>query len=75
MKRQRKLDKLFLFSWKKLGISIVVGFVSIMLHNLIYALFNFEEPLFFIIAVIIVPLYFVILIIYNLINIIKRKRK
>lgn len=71
MKIQHK--KLFLLSWKKLWLIIVIGFISILLHNLISALVKIEEPVFFIIAVIIIPIYFLISAIYSIIFIIKNK--
>ncbi|MFH1522180.1 MAG: hypothetical protein ABIF18_04450 [archaeon] len=62
-----KPKDLFLFSWKKLWIIVVVGFISIILHNVIYALFNVEEAFFFILAVLVIPIYFLVIIIYSLI--------
>lgn len=70
-----KLDKYFMLSWRKLWIIVVVGFVSILLHNLVYGLFKSyfdahggDEPFFFIIAVILVPVYFFICLVYTLIR-------
>lgn len=48
-----KMLKIFLLT---AGIGFVVCILSIFLHNIIYALFDIEEPVFFIIAVIIAPL-------------------
>jgi hypothetical protein len=39
-----------------IGISVGVFIIGVFLHNAIYALFNVEEPVFFIIAVIVSPL-------------------
>jgi len=73
-KRANKFDKYFLLSWRKLWIIVVAGFVSIMLHNLIYGLFkNYfdthggDEAFFFIITMLIL-LYFLITIVYTLIK-------
>ena len=63
-----KIMDIFLLSWKKLWIVIVVGFVSILLHNFIGALFGFEEAFFFIVVIFGVPLYMLIAIIYSLIK-------
>lgn len=68
---KNKFDKWFLLSWRKLWIIVVAGFVSIMLHNLIYALFNLEEAFFFIIVVFIIPIYFLISLFYTLFILIK----
>jgi len=51
-----KLKDLFLFSWKKLWIVVVAGFVSILLHNLISGLLGVEEAFFFIIVVFVMPI-------------------
>ena len=72
-KAKNKLDKWFLLSWRKLWMVIIAGFVSIILHNLIYALFNVEEAFFFIIVIFLLPLYFIIMILYTIINKIKRR--
>jgi len=63
-----KFNTLFLFSWKKLWIAVVAGFIATILHNVASALLGVEEPVFFLIAVILVPLYLIIFIIYNLIR-------
>jgi hypothetical protein len=71
-KSKNNFEKLFLLSWKKIWIIVVVGFVSIMLHNAFYALFGFEEFVFFLIVVVILPIYLIISIIYSLIKLIKK---
>jgi hypothetical protein len=71
-KRKNKFDKLFLLSWRKLWIVVVGGFVSIILHNAIDALFHVEEAFFFIIVIFVIPIYMVIAIIYSLIKRMKR---
>jgi hypothetical protein len=43
-----------------IGISVGVFIIGVFLHNAIYALFNVEEPVFFIIAVIVSPLALVV---------------
>lgn len=71
-KRKNNLDKYFLFSWRKIWIIVVGGFVSILLHNFWYALFGFEEAVFFLIVTIGIPVYFIILVIYTLIRKLRR---
>jgi len=80
MKKQNKLDKWFLLTWKKAWIIIISWFLAFVLHNLVYALFfNYfestggDEPFFFIIAVIVIPIYFILCFIYTLIKMIKNK--
>lgn len=68
--------KFFLLSWKKIAIALILFVVFVFMHNLIYGLFiwlfgenfwgNGDEAIFFILAVMGVPLYFIISIIYTL---------
>jgi len=74
-RKKRNLDKYFLLTWKKLWIIIVLGFISIMLHNLWYAIFGFEDVVFFSLVIFVIPVYFVVSIFYTLIKIIKEKKK
>ncbi len=67
-KAKSKFDKYFLLDFKKFLIIIVIGFVSVILHNAVYALFGIEEAIFFITAVILIPLYLIISVIYTLIK-------
>ena len=60
-------------SWRKIWILVVGGFVSILLHNFISALFGFEEAVFFIIVVFGIPIYFLIMTVYSLIKKFKNK--
>ena len=80
MKKQKKLDKWFLFTWKKFLIIVGAFFLSIILHNVFYALSEMSgknlaigEVFFFLIAVVVIPLYFLISFIYTTIKRIKDK--
>ncbi len=42
------------------GLAVVVFVVAVFLHNAVYGLFHVEEPVFFLIAVIVAPLTFAI---------------
>ena len=66
-KKKINSKNIFLLSWKKLWIVVVGGFVSIILHNLLSALLNVEEPVFFIIVVFLIPIYLLIAVVYSLI--------
>lgn len=68
-----KADKYLLLSWRKLWIIVVSGFLAISIHNFFYAIFGFEEAVFFIYVVIVLPIYFLILVFYTLIKKIKDK--
>jgi hypothetical protein len=66
------LEKYFLLDIKKLGI-IVLSFIgALVLHNLIYGWFKVEEPFFFILAIIVVPVYFLIAVSYTIFHHVKR---
>lgn len=60
------LDKLFSLNLKRIGLIVLAWFVAVILHNAIYGLFGWEEPVFFIIAVIIIPIYFFFSVLYSL---------
>jgi len=69
------LDKWFLLSWKKVAIILIAWIASVILHNIVYAIFydyfnaiGGDEPFFFLIAIFVIPLYLVVLIIYTIIN-------
>jgi len=64
----KNLDKWFLLSWRKVWIVVVGGFVSILLHNIISALFGIEEALFFIIVIFVIPIYVLMVLIYSLVR-------
>ena len=66
------IEKYLLLNWKKILIIIGAWFLAVILHNAFYALFNVEEAVFFILAVIIIPIYFITAIIYTIIKKIKK---
>jgi Na+/melibiose symporter-like transporter len=79
-KRENKWDKYFLLSWKKLLMIIVGWFVSVVLHNLVYMIimyfnpsFTGDEAFFFIIAIIVIPLYFILTVLYSVYKFINKK--
>jgi hypothetical protein len=70
--KMNKLDKYFLLTWRKLWILVVGGFISILLHNFWYAIFGFEEAVFLVLVALIIPVYFLVLVVYSLIKKIKK---
>ena len=66
---------IFLLSWKKLGVVILLGFVSILLHNIFYAIIGYEEFMFFTIVVVILPIYLFITIIYTIVKKVKERKR
>lgn len=59
-------DKFLSLDIKKSLIIFLAFFLGIIIHNGIYALFNFEEPVFLILSVIVIPLYFFFSLFYTL---------
>jgi hypothetical protein len=80
-KRKNKLAEFFTLSWKKTAIVLMIWIGAVFFHNMIYAFIVgvlkieiIDEPFFFIIAVIIIPAYFIISIIYTLIKKLRRRK-
>ena len=74
------LEKYLLLGMKKLGIIIFAFVVAVLLHNFISAGIGAEEPVFFFIAVLVIPLYFLIAVLYTIFHHVrkavkKRKKK
>ncbi len=65
-------DKLFRLNLKKFLIFIGAWVASVILHNAISAIFGVEEALFFIIAIFIIPIYFIISLIFTIYIMVKR---
>jgi hypothetical protein len=70
-----KKQNLFLLTWKRLWLIIVIGFIGIILHNVISALFSIEEAFFFILVVIVIPIYFLVCLIYSIVYWVFLKKK
>jgi len=77
-----KIEKYLLLNLKKVFLIIEAFILAVLLHNLIYALFydyftrtGGDEPVFFIIAVIIIPLYFLAAVGYTTFYHIRKKVK
>ncbi len=67
-----KLKSIFLLTSKKLLLILVSWVVAVLLHNVVYGLFKdffdsheTDEPFFFIIAMIVIPLYLLICLVYT----------
>lgn len=69
-----KFDKALQLTWKKLWIIIISAFLLVILHNAVYAIWNFEEGIFFILFFLVI-LYFIIALIYSLVKFIFNKLK
>jgi len=60
------IDKYLILSWKNIGIIIAAWVVSVILHNVVSVVFGFEEALFFIIAIFVIPIFVIISLIYTI---------
>ena len=74
-KRTQHYDKYLLLSWKRALIIACAWVLSVLLHNAIYGLFyehfsrtGGDEAVFFIIAVFVIPLYFIVSLVYTVIR-------
>ena len=75
MKRMQHYDKYLLLSWKRVLMIACAWVLSVLLHNMIYGLFyrhfsrtGGDEAAFFILAVFVIPLYFIISLVYTVIR-------
>jgi len=73
IKIKNKFDKYFLLSWKKFGLIVASWFVGVLLHNLVSAILRVEEAVFFIIVIFVIPIYFLICVVYSLVKWMKRR--
>ncbi len=71
-------DRLLRLTWKKLLAIVAAWVLCVVLHNAIYALFrdffgpHGDEPFFFLLAVVVIPLYFVVSVAYTVLRLIRR---
>jgi len=70
-----EIKKILKLTWKKLLLLIVLWFIAVILHNAVYAIFGFEDAIFFIIAIFVIPIYFIVSLIYTIIIKIKELKK
>jgi hypothetical protein len=74
------LDKLLRLTWIRLLLIIVAWVICVVMHNAIYALFydflgpQGDEPFFFLLAVVVIPLYLVVSLAYTAIRLIRQRR-
>lgn len=68
-------DTLFLLTWKKLLLIPAAWLLCVILHNAIYGIFQsfFEpggdEPVFFLLAVVVIPIYALVSLVYSLVRV------
>lgn len=73
------LDTYLQLTWKRVLLIAGAWVLAVVLHNLLYALFfsntGGDEPFFFIIAVIVIPLYFIASLLYSAITFVRKRAK
>lgn len=68
-----KLKKLLNLNLKKFVLMIIAFIILIILHNIIYAITGFEEAVFFTLALVVIPVFLLLSIIYTLLGTKKKK--
>jgi hypothetical protein len=78
--KKKVFDILLLLDWKKGGVVLLVWIASFILHNVTYGLFfrhfsktGGDETVFFLFAILIIPLYLIVALIYTFIKTFKKK--
>lgn len=73
------LDKVLRLTRKRLLLIVAAWVACVVMHNLIYVLFrdsfgpNGDEPFFFLLAVVVIPLYFVVSLVYTVVQLIRHR--
>jgi len=70
-----KNNKFFLLSWRKIWLIIVISFLLIIIHNLIYLFFKLDETFLLFIIAVLIPAYFILCIVYSIIWLIEKVNK
>jgi len=65
----------FLLNWKKVSLLLIFFLIVLLLNYIQTFLLETQDSTFFILALIIIPLYFMVAIIYSLVQIIRKKRE
>lgn len=72
MSNLERADRFFLLTWKRLLWILIAGILCVFLHNLSYALLRpllapgGDEAVFFFLAVVVIPLYATVCLVYTL---------
>jgi hypothetical protein len=71
MSLPKSWDLWFLLTWRKILLVLAAWVACVVLHNLVYALFRRyfgakgDEPFFFLLAVVVIPLYVLVALVYT----------
>jgi hypothetical protein len=69
------LNQLLYLNWKKLLLILSLYISFVVLHNTIYALTDKDEPIFFMLAIFVIPFYFIFAVVYSIFSFFKKKLK
>ena len=61
-------EYIFKLTWKRVLLIVLAWLAAFLLHNVVSAILGIEEPFFFIVAVIFIPLYFLVSLGYTLVK-------
>ena len=65
-KRKNHLDRFFLLNWKKSVAIVALWILSIFTHTTIFNFYMIQEPISFMIAILVIPAYLIASIVYTL---------
>ncbi|MBI2042833.1 hypothetical protein HYT25_00400 [Candidatus Pacearchaeota archaeon] len=65
-KRKNHLDRFFLLNWKKSILIVALWILSIFIHTTIFNFYMIQEPISFMISILVIPSYLIVSIIYTL---------
>jgi len=73
------LDKLLRLSLRRTLLIVAAWVLCVVLHNVIYGMFrdsfgpNGDEPFFFLLAVVVIPLYSVVSLVYTVVQLVRHR--
>ena len=73
------LDKVLRVTLKRLLLIVAAWVACVVLHNFVYVLFrdsfgpNGDEPFFSLLAVVVIPLYFVVSLVYTVVQLVRHR--
>jgi len=73
LKIKLSFERYFLLSGNRILAMVIAMIAFVLLHNFISDLFGFEEPLFFALAMFVIPVYAILSIAYTLFYYIRRR--
>lgn len=75
------LNKCLYLTWRKLLAILAAWVLSVVLHNVVYGLFrdrfgpDGDEPVFFLIAVVVIPVYLLVSLVYTVFSLAAKRRQ